>query len=75
MASLPHQGEALDAEQAYPNKGADVQPLTYMHHEESAKIIAGWSAQEWAAEEKKLLRKIDVQLIPWMTWVIAGGCV
>lgn len=49
------------------NKGADLQPVTFMHHEESAKIIAAMSPQEWAAAEKKLLRKIDFQLIPWMT--------
>lgn len=31
--------------------------------------IAAMSAEEYALAEKKLLRKLDLRLIPWMTWV------
>lgn len=62
-----HAGGA-DPEHAFgQEKESNINGLTVMHDEESAKIIAAMSAEEWAVAEKKLLRKMDVQLIPWMT--------
>lgn len=29
--------------------------------------ILSWTPEEFAAEEKKLLRKMDLRLVPWMT--------
>lgn len=29
--------------------------------------ILSWSPEEYAAQEKKLLRKMDLRLVPWMT--------
>lgn len=39
------------------------------HKREAAQQIAAMSPEEFQALEKKLLWKIDLKLIPWMTYV------
>ena len=39
------------------------------HSKEAAMQIAAMSPQEYALAEKKLLRKLDLKLIPWMMCV------
>lgn len=39
------------------------------HKHEAAEQIAAMSSEEFQALEKKLLWKIDLKLIPWMTYV------
>ena len=39
------------------------------HNAEAAAQLAAMSVEEYALAEKKLLRKLDLRLIPWMTCV------
>ena len=62
--------EKLEAANALSNASDSKTPSTIPDHRQVlAEEIAAMSPEEYEAADKKLLAKLDRNLVPWMTWV------